>query len=108
MDLAASIPGLDLDIDGNVRSNLGYQFQFGFGFHKTELDSTSTPQGALPSGEEFAFSGFSRVLANNFEASGRSVTFDPSGGRIGQSAGHHDRNSGLYGSFGVDIREPDW
>lgn len=54
LDIAASIPGLDLNVNGDVKLDLGYQFEFGFGFHKTDgfyFDTT----GALPSGDEFAF-----------------------------------------------------
>ena len=99
LDIAAALPGLDLDIDGNIQVDLGYQFEFGFGFHKTDgfyFDTT----GALPSGEEFAFT-LSATLADTFKASGTLgyLTVDV-------SEVVDDRNSGLYGSFGVDIRDP--
>ncbi|MBI2480517.1 MAG: hypothetical protein HYV60_18385, partial [Planctomycetia bacterium] len=99
IDLAASIPGLDLSIDGNIQLDLGYQFAFGFGFHKTDgfyFDTT----GALPNGEEFAFT-LSATLADDFAAKGTLgyLTVDV-------TEVVDDRNSGLFGSFGVDIRDP--
>lgn len=99
IDLAASIPGLDLNIDNDIEVDLGYQFEFGFGFHKTDgfyFDTT----GALPSGEEFAFT-LSATVADGFKATGTLGYLT-----VEVEDVKDDRNSGLYGSFGVDIRDP--
>ena len=104
LDFDAGMPGLSLEIDGDIQIDMGYDFALGFGFDFKEMDffiDTSGVDGG--NGEELSIYVDAFVAgsgANPFEATGTLGFLDLTIEDVVD-----DRASGLYGSFAVDLQD---